>query len=139
MKWFGRKQKEETEESSDLPAKDEAVTDQEAEQKSWFSRLTTGLGRTSQSLMTGLESALGVRATIDDDVIEALETELLMADVGVATTQVIMDRLIAAHPRNSAVDTETVMATLNRVGPDTFLDGYWISGLFIMPDIRHLA
>ena len=38
MKWFGRKQKEETAKSSDLPAKDEEVTDQEAEQKSWFSR-----------------------------------------------------------------------------------------------------
>ena len=73
-----------------------------------------GPWQTSQSLMSGLESALGVRATIDDDVIEALETELLMADVGVATTQVIMDRLIAAHPRNTAVDTEAVMTTLKR-------------------------
>ena len=119
MKWFGRKQKEETQESSDLTAKDEAVKDRESEQTSWFGRLTAGLGRTSQSLMSGLESALGVRATIDDDVIEALETELLMADVGVATTQVIMDRLIAAHPRNTAVDTEAVMTTLKRLLVET--------------------
>lgn len=119
MKWFGRKQKEETQESSDLTVKDEAVTSEEAEQTSWFVRLTAGLGRTSQSLISGLESALGVRATIDDDVIEALETELLMADVGVATTQVIMDRLIAAHPRNSAVDAEAVMTTLKRLLVET--------------------
>lgn len=119
MKWFGRKQKEETQESSDLTVKDEAVTSEEAEQTSWFGRLTAGLGRTSQSLISGLESALGVRATIDDDVIEALETELLMADVGVATTQVIMDRLIAAHPRNSAVDAEAVMTTLKRLLVET--------------------
>lgn len=119
MKWFGRKQKEETPQSSDLTAKDDAVNDQEADQKSWFGRLTAGLGRTSQSLISGLESALGVRATIDDDVIEALETELLMADVGVATTHVIMDRLIAAHPRNSAVDSEAVMTTLKRLLVET--------------------
>ena len=56
--------------------------------------------------------ALGVKATIDDDVIEALETELLMADVGVATTKIIIDQLIEAHPRKSAVDVDTVMTTL---------------------------
>lgn len=119
MKWFGRKHKEETQVSPDLAAKDTAVEKKEAGQASWFGRLTLGLGRTSQSLISGLESALGVRATIDDDVIEALETELLMADVGVATTHVIMDRLIAAHPRNSAVDAEAVMATLKRLLVET--------------------
>lgn len=119
MKWFGRKQQEETQVSSDPVAKDETIEVQQPEQTSWFGRLTAGLGRTSQSLISGLESALGVRATIDDDVIEALETELLTADVGVATTQVIMDRLMAAHPRNSAVDAEAVMATLKRLLVET--------------------
>lgn len=119
MKWFGRKQKEETQTSPDLAATSETTRDPQVERASWFGRLTAGLGRTSQSLMSGLESALGVRATIDDDVIEALETELLMADVGVATTQVIMDRLIAAHPRNSAVNAEAVMATLKRLLVET--------------------
>ena len=119
MKWFGRKQKEETQTSPDLAATSETTRDPQVERASWFGRLTAGLGRTSQSLMSGLESALGVRATIDDDVIEALETELLMADVGVATTQVIMDRLIGAHPRNSAVNAEAVMATLKRLLVET--------------------
>jgi len=121
MKWFGRKQKEVDQASADLTVKDESKEEAQAEDISWFGRLTAGLGRTSQSLISGLESALGVRATINDDVIEALETELLMADVGVATTQVIMDRLIATHPRNSSVDAEAVMTTLKRLLEETLV------------------
>jgi fused signal recognition particle receptor len=121
MKWFGRKQKEVDPASADLTVKDESKEEAHPEDPSWFGRLTAGLGRTSQSLISGLESALGVRATINDDVIEALETELLMADVGVATTQVIMDRLIARHPRNSAVDAEAVMTTLKRLLEETLV------------------
>ena len=121
MKWFGRKQKEVDRASADLTVKDESKEEAQAEDISWFGRLTAGLGRTSQSLISGLESALGVRATINDDVIEALETELLMADVGVATTQVIMDRLIATYPRNSSVDAEAVMTTLKRLLEETLV------------------
>jgi fused signal recognition particle receptor len=72
--------------------------------------------------VSGLENALGVKATIDDDVIEALETELLMADVGVATTQIIIDQLIEAHPRKSAVDVDAVMATLTALLVATLSD-----------------
>ena len=106
MKWFGQKQKVTKEAHID------GTEDDGQSQVSWFSRLTSGLSQTSQSLVSGLENALGVRATIDDDVIEALETELLMADVGVATTKIIIDQLIEAHPRKSAVDVDAVMATL---------------------------
>ena len=74
MKWFGRKQKEETQESSDLTANDEAVKDQESEQTSWFGRLAAGLGRTSQSLMSGLESALLLTIVdLDELAIQMLE------------------------------------------------------------------
>ena len=38
-----------------------------------------------------------------------------MADVGVATTQTIIDRLTAAHPRKSEVNVEAVMATLKQL------------------------
>ena len=38
-----------------------------------------------------------------------------MADVGVATTQAIIDRLTDAHPRKSEVNVEAVMATLKQL------------------------
>ena len=117
MKWFGRKQKGDQQDQGQAEA-DVTASGQPAEaddKATWFSRLTSGLGKTSKALVTGIEGALGVRPTIDDEVIEALETELLMADVGVATTQTIIDRLTDAHPRKSEVNVEAVMATLKQL------------------------
>ena len=117
MKWFGRKQKGDQQDQGQAEA-DVSVSSQPAEaddKATWLSRLTSGLGKTSKALVTGIEGALGVRPTIDDEVIEALETELLMADVGVATTQTIIDRLTDAHPRKSEVNVEAVMATLKQL------------------------
>ena len=117
MKWFGRKQKGDQQDQGQAEA-DVTASSQPAEaddKATWFSRLTSGLGKTSKALVTGIEGALGVRPTIDDEVIEALETELLMADVGVATTQTIIDRLTDAHPRKSEVNVEAVMATLKQL------------------------
>ena len=117
MKWFGRKQKGDQQDQGQADA-DVAASSLPAEaddKATWFSRLTSGLGKTSKALVSGIEGALGVRPTIDDEVIEALETELLMADVGVATTQTIIDRLTDAHPRKSEVNVEAVMATLKQL------------------------
>ena len=116
MKWFGRKKKSDQQDQGRAEADVSASSQSEADDKAtWFSRLTSGLGKTSKALVTGIEGALGVRPTIDDEVIEALETELLMADVGVATTQAIIDRLTDAHPRKSEVNVEAVMATLKQL------------------------
>jgi fused signal recognition particle receptor len=117
MKWFGRKQKGDQQDQGQADAHVTASSQPaEADDKAtWFSRLTSGLGKTSKALVNGIEGALGVRPTIDDEVIEALETELLMADVGVATTQTIIDRLTDVHPRKSEVNVEAVMATLKQL------------------------
>ena len=75
MKWFGRKQKDDQQDQGQAEA-DISVSNQpvEAEDKAnWFSRLTSGLGKTSQALVSGIEGALGVRPIIDDDVIEAIQ------------------------------------------------------------------
>jgi len=124
MKWFGRKQKDDQRDQGQVEA-DISVSNQpvEAEDKAnWFSRLTSGLGKTSQALVSGIEGALGVRPIIDDEVIEALETELLMADVGVATTRTIIERLTDAHPRKSEVNVEAVMTTLKQLLVGTLAD-----------------
>ena len=117
MKWFGRKQKGDQQDQGQADANGSASSQpaEAGDKATWFSRLTSGLGKTSKVLVSGIEGALGVRPTIDDEVIEALETELLMADVGVATTQTIIDRLTDAHPRKSEVNVEAVMATLKQL------------------------
>ena len=114
MKWFGGKQKGDQQDQGNAQADVSASSQppEDDENANWFSQLTSGLGKTSRALVSGIEGALGVRPTIDDEVIEALETELLMADVGVATTQTIIDRLTDTHPRKSEVNVEAVMATM---------------------------
>ncbi len=68
----------------------EAKTEDAAAEKkpSWKERLRSGLARTRNQL-TGLFS----RAKIDDELLEELETTLLMSDVGVEGTQYLLDEL----------------------------------------------
>ncbi len=62
------------------------------ERKSWRERLAEGLGRSREKLSGALASAFS-RRTLDDETLEALESALLTADVGVAATQHLLDDL----------------------------------------------
>lgn len=122
MRFFGRKKTTEEEAS---PVTNEIVEAAENQQEaaepgsSWFSRLSKGLGRTGSNFVSGLGAILSGKPVIDDELIEALETQLLMADVGVATTQSIIDQLLQTYPRQSAVDAEAVTETLKSLLIDT--------------------
>jgi fused signal recognition particle receptor len=59
---------------------------------SWSERLKAGLSRTRQQLGGGLASLFG-RRKIDEDLLEELETTLLMADCGVDATTHLLDEL----------------------------------------------
>jgi fused signal recognition particle receptor len=63
-----------------------------APKKSWADRLKAGLARTRQQLGGGLASLFGLRK-IDEDLLEELESTLLMADCGVDATQHLIDDL----------------------------------------------
>jgi fused signal recognition particle receptor len=77
----------------------------------FFARLRQGLAKTSQNLGAGLASIfLGKK--IDDDLYEELETQLLMADVGVETTQKLI-RLLTEHAdRRQLKDAEALYEKL---------------------------
>jgi fused signal recognition particle receptor len=51
-----------------------------------FSRLRKGLSKTGQALTEGMATLVMGRKAIDDELLEELETRLLMADVGVEAT-----------------------------------------------------
>ncbi|MDD5175411.1 MAG: signal recognition particle-docking protein FtsY [Sterolibacterium sp.] len=75
---------------------------------SWTERLKAGLSRTSNQL-TGLFR----RAKIDDDLLDELETTLLMADVGVEATRFLLDELKARVKRErleTPAQLQTVLA-----------------------------
>ena len=63
-----------------------------------FSRLKAGIARTRDGLVGGLGRLFGVRARLDQATLEELETVLLRADVGVAATERIVQRVRKLPP-----------------------------------------
>ncbi len=63
------------------------------EKKGFFSRLKEGLAKTRDNLVAGIDSIFKGFSEIDEDFYEELEEVLIMADIGVATTEKIIENL----------------------------------------------
>lgn len=63
------------------------------EKKGFFSRLKEGLAKTRDNLVSGIDSIFRGFSEIDEDFYEELEEVLIMADIGVATTEKIIENL----------------------------------------------
>lgn len=64
-----------------------------SEKRGFFGRLKDGLTKTRNNFVSGLDSIFSGFSEIDDDFYEELEEVLIMADIGVATTEKILDNL----------------------------------------------
>jgi len=73
-------------------------------QLSVFERIKQGLGKTRASLTGGLADLFSVGKKIDEDLLEEIETTLLMADVGVTATSEIIEALTDKLERNQLKD-----------------------------------
>ena len=62
--------------------------------KGLLGRIRQGLGKTRSNLKAGLERVVLGKKSIDQELIDDLETTLLLADVGVEATSDIMARLV---------------------------------------------
>ncbi|THB70281.1 MAG: signal recognition particle-docking protein FtsY [Gammaproteobacteria bacterium] len=80
--------------------------------KGLFSRLKEKLSKTRHGLTDGLSNLLLGKKQLDDDLLEELETRLLLADVGVETTMGIIDRLTERLGRKELSDDTLVINTL---------------------------
>lgn len=92
-----------------------ATTDEisvSAEKTGWLQRLKSGLSRTRDSLSLGLQSLFLGRKTIDDELLEDVETALLTADVGVEATQKLLKGLTERLSRNELKDPEALFEAL---------------------------
>src|SRR5690606_32545909 len=76
----------------------------------FWQRLKAGLGKTRAGFGKGLADLLVGRKEIDDDVIEELETQLLLADVGVEATDEIIQSLTGKVGRQELTDTDALFA-----------------------------
>ena len=78
-----------------------------------FARLKSGLSRTRHSLTEGVVDLVLGSKTIDADLLEEIETMLLVADVGVDATREIIDSLTDQVARKQLNDAEALMAALH--------------------------
>jgi len=83
------------------------------EKSGLFSRLKDGLSRTRQSLTGGIADLVLGAKSIDDALLEEIETMLLLADVGVDATREIIDKLTQQVARKELDDAEALMAALH--------------------------
>lgn len=84
----------------------------QAGKASLFARLKRGLKRTGSSFTEGMGNLFLGRKTIDDELFEELETQLLMADVGVEATRLIMDNLTRRVSRKELADVQALYEAL---------------------------
>lgn len=89
----------------------QAEATEKSRKPSFFGRLKASLSRTRENLGSGFVSLFKGKA-IDDDLYEELETQLLVADVGMDTTQKIIARLTESAKRSQLKDAEALLDIL---------------------------
>ncbi|NVK01634.1 MAG: signal recognition particle-docking protein FtsY [Oceanospirillaceae bacterium] len=87
-------------------------------QKSFFDRVRSGLTRTKQGLTQQINSLFAGSPEIDEDLIEEIETLLLMADVGVEATTSIISQLEDRINEEKLDSGEAVQAALREILAD---------------------
>jgi fused signal recognition particle receptor len=74
------------------------------EKKGFFSRLTEGLKRTRKNFTDGLSNLVLGKKTIDAELLESLETLLLTADTGMASTDLLLKNITERVNRKQLSD-----------------------------------
>ncbi len=85
----------------------------ESQQTAPQENLVQKLGKTRSRLSKGLMGFFGANKTIDDDLMEELETQLILADVGIQATQRIMKSLKLKVTRSKLGDVQALQDALH--------------------------
>ncbi|MCL5426479.1 MAG: signal recognition particle-docking protein FtsY [Gammaproteobacteria bacterium] len=95
-------------ETAPQPALQEKPVAKKGEQQGWFARIKSGLGKTRANLTDGIADLFLGKKQIDDELLEDLETQLLLADVGIEATTEIIQRLEARVSRKELNNPEAL-------------------------------
>ncbi|MGB8259593.1 MAG: signal recognition particle receptor subunit alpha, partial [Terracidiphilus sp.] len=107
MKLFGGKRNTPEPETPDAqPAADEQP------KSGLFSRLKQAVSRTRESLSTKIEGLVALTRTVDAEALDDLEAALLTSDLGVETTQTILEALRDRARRQAIEGGEELRALL---------------------------
>ncbi len=79
---------------------------------SFFARIKQGLSKTRTSFTSGMADLLVGKKEIDDEIFEELETQMLVADVGVEATTRIIDYLTQRAARKELIHTDALYKAL---------------------------
>ena len=79
-----------------------------------FASLRQRLSKTRQNLSAGLADLLLGKKQIDAELLEQLEDQLLMADVGMQATQEITSRLAESLQRKQLKDNESLIGSVKK-------------------------
>ncbi|WP_417228218.1 signal recognition particle-docking protein FtsY [Amphritea sp.] len=94
------------------PIADIAPTPEPKQKTGFFGRIKAGLSRTKGNLTEGLGNLFLGAKEIDDDLFEEIETQLLLADVGVEATTEIIDKLTARVSRKQLANADALYTAL---------------------------
>ncbi len=86
-----------------------------------FDRLKMGLQKTRKNLIGGIADILTGKKNLDAHLLEEIETQLLMADMGAIVTHQIIQQLTARMSRKEIYDTNAVLVTLKSILLDTLM------------------
>jgi len=115
MKLFKRKNKNPDDgQPLEAPSSPGEISDQappveQPEKTGFYGRLKTGLSRTGSQLASGLGDLFLGKKAIDQELLDALEEHLVMADVGMAATARIVSDITVRVSRRELSDGDAVM------------------------------
>ena len=97
---------EEIPENGDTMEEEPVIEKPAAKEKGFFSRLKAGLSKTRESISKSFDQLFKGFSTIDDDFYEELEETLIMADLGLDTTDRIIEQLKTLVKKNHIKEVE---------------------------------
>ncbi len=86
----------------------------EKEQGGWFARMKAGLSKSSKNLSEGLMNVLVGGKEIDDELLEEVEDQLLVADIGVDATNRIIKSLTEQTARGDLIYSHSLYKALKK-------------------------
>lgn len=94
---------------------DHKPSTEEPKASSWLQRLSQGLSKTRRQFTSGIVQLFAGSAKLDEATLEALETHLLAADVGIAASTQIIDTLKESAKQKKLVTGEALQAELQAI------------------------
>lgn len=85
-----------------------------SDKKSWLTRLRSGLTKTRDNLRNGIESVFTGKTTLSADVLEQIHEVLYRADVGVSTTDKLINKLRSKIGKDEAASWQSVSEVLKQ-------------------------